>query len=101
LKGKRRRLRDRRSVRLERADHLIVPGGNLGNSSALGRIPRDARTRTGGTGAAHFSDSGAGANPLVRSFVNNHGAALEPVEAHTRATAIRIGNPARGARQLG
>jgi threonine synthase len=36
----------------------------------------------------------AGANPLVRSFGTSHGAALEPVEAHTRATAIRIGNPA-------
>ena len=36
----------------------------------------------------------AGANPLVRSFAANHGASLEPVEAHTRATAIRIGNPA-------
>jgi threonine synthase len=36
----------------------------------------------------------AGANPLVRSFLNHQGTALEPVEAHTRATAIRIGNPA-------
>jgi threonine synthase len=35
-----------------------------------------------------------GANPLVRSFADNDGTALEPVEAHTRATAIRIGNPA-------
>ncbi len=36
----------------------------------------------------------AGANPLVRSFEASHGEALEPVEAQTRATAIRIGNPA-------
>jgi threonine synthase len=35
-----------------------------------------------------------GANPLVRSFASGHGATLVPVEAHTRATAIRIGNPA-------
>ena len=35
-----------------------------------------------------------GANPLVRSFAANHGASMEPMEAHTRATAIRIGNPA-------
>jgi len=35
-----------------------------------------------------------GANPLVRSLAENGGATLEPVEAHTRATAIRIGNPA-------
>jgi len=36
----------------------------------------------------------AGANPLVRSMAASHGTTLEPVEAHTRATAIRIGNPA-------
>ena len=36
----------------------------------------------------------AGANPLVRSLETSHGTALEPMEAHTRATAIRIGNPA-------
>jgi len=36
----------------------------------------------------------SGANPLVRSLAANHGASLEPVEAHTRASAIRIGNPA-------
>jgi threonine synthase len=76
-------------------DHLIVPGGNLANSSALGkgfselhelglvaRLPRISVIQA------------AGANPLVRSFETSHGASLEPVEAHTRATAIRIGNPA-------
>src|SRR5208282_4577922 len=36
----------------------------------------------------------AGANPLVRSLNKNRRAVLEPMEAHTRATAIRIGNPA-------
>jgi len=36
----------------------------------------------------------AGANPLVRSLATSRGTALEPVEAHTRASAIRIGNPA-------
>jgi threonine synthase len=35
-----------------------------------------------------------GANPLVRSLAENGGTSLKPVEAHTRATAIRIGNPA-------
>jgi threonine synthase len=35
-----------------------------------------------------------GANPLVRSLASSQGATLEPVEAQTRATAIRIGNPA-------
>jgi threonine synthase len=35
-----------------------------------------------------------GANPLVRSFLANDGQSMEPVAANTRATAIRIGNPA-------
>jgi threonine synthase len=76
-------------------DHLIVPGGNLANSAALekgfremvelglvARMPRISVIQA------------AGANPLARSFVENGGTALTPVEAHTRATAIRIGNPA-------
>jgi len=36
----------------------------------------------------------AGANPLYRSMLENNGAELTPVKADTRATAIRIGNPA-------
>jgi threonine synthase len=76
-------------------DHLIVPGGNLANSSALGkgfkelhelglvaRIPRISVVQA------------EGANPLARSFAVTNGERMEPVEAHTRATAIRIGNPA-------
>ena len=76
-------------------DHLIVPGGNLGNSSALGkgfkelhelgliaRMPRISVIQA------------AGANPLARAFAAGDISKLEPVAAQTRATAIRIGNPA-------
>jgi threonine synthase len=35
-----------------------------------------------------------GANPLVRSFGANDGGSLGAGAGHTRATAIRIGNPA-------
>ena len=76
-------------------DHLIVPGGNLGNSSALGKGFRELRELGLVARMPRISViQAAGANPLVRSFATSHGAALEPVEAHTRATAIRIGNPA-------
>jgi threonine synthase len=76
-------------------DHLIVPGGNLGNSFGAGQgLSRDARAGTGGADAEDLCDSGGGANPLVRSFRPSMGRNLEPVEADTRATAIRIGNPA-------
>lgn len=76
-------------------DHLIVPGGNLGNSSALGKGFRELRELGLVARLPKISVIQAvGANPLVRSLRDNHGAVLEPVEAHTRATAIRIGNPA-------
>ena len=76
-------------------DHLIVPGGNLANSSALGkgflemkhlgltsRVPRISVVQA------------EGANPLVRAMREFDCEKLEPVKAHTRASAIRIGNPA-------
>jgi threonine synthase len=76
-------------------DHLIVPGGNLGNSSALGKGFREMRELGLTARLPKISViQAAGANPLVRSMAENHGTSLEPVEAHTRATAIRIGNPA-------
>jgi threonine synthase len=76
-------------------DHLIVPGGNLGNSSALGKGFREMRELGLVARMPRISVIQAeGANPLVRSMAANGGAILEPVEAHTRATAIRIGNPA-------
>jgi threonine synthase len=76
-------------------DHLIVPGGNLANSSALGKGFRELRELGLVSRTPRISVIQAeGANPLVRSFKQNHGAEMQPVEAHTRATAIRIGNPA-------
>ena len=76
-------------------DHLIVPGGNLGNSSALGKGFREMRELGLIARLPKISViQAAGANPLVRSLKLNHGAVIEPVQANTRATAIRIGNPA-------
>ena len=76
-------------------DHLIVPGGNLGNSSALGKGFREMHELGLVARMPKISViQAAGANPLVRSLAEHGGKSLEPVEAHTRATAIRIGNPA-------
>src|SRR5205085_10558537 len=77
----------------EPPDWIVLPGGNLGNSSAIAkgllelhamglleRLPRMAVIQA------------AGANPLVRAW--SSGADLVPVaEPHTIATAIRIGHP--------
>jgi threonine synthase len=75
-------------------DHVIVPGGNLANSSALGKgftemhrlglIPRIPKISI---------IQAEGANPLYRWFVDSN-RIMRPVTADTRATAIRIGNPA-------
>jgi threonine synthase len=75
--------------------HIIVPGGNLGNSSAIGKalvemlhlglIPRLPRLSV---------IQAEGANPLVRTLREAAGKRLISVSPETRATAIRIGNPA-------
>jgi threonine synthase len=75
-------------------DYIVVPGGNLGNSSAFGKalaelhatgflpkLPRLIVVQAGG------------ANPLARMW-RSGATELEPVESpETAATAIRIGNP--------
>jgi len=74
-------------------DWVIVPGGNLGNSSSFGKafaelvqakfikkVPKIAVIQSDG------------ANPLYNSFTSGN-RTLVPVHAHTRATAIKIGNP--------
>ncbi len=76
-------------------EHLIVPGGNLANGAALGKgfremvqlglIPRSPRISV---------VQAEGANPLYRAMRENGGHELHPVAAETRASAIRIGNPA-------
>lgn len=76
-------------------DHLIVPGGNLANSSALGKGFRELKELGLVARVPRISVIQAeGANPLVRAFAENNGEDMHPVEAQTRATAIRIGNPA-------
>ena len=76
-------------------DHVIAPGGNLANASALykgfaemkqlgliARMPKISIIQA------------SGANPLFLSLRDRDGETLEPVVAETRASAIRIGNPA-------
>ncbi|HEY4047826.1 MAG TPA: threonine synthase [Acidobacteriaceae bacterium] len=76
-------------------DHLIVPGGNLANSSALGKGFLEMKHLGITTRVPKITIIQAeGANPLYLSLKNNAGQSLQPVEANTRASAIRIGNPA-------
>ncbi len=80
-------------LRWQVPDWIVVPGGNLGNSSSFGkalyelrelglidRLPRIAIIQA------------EGANPLYRGYKNNF-ATHERVTAKTLATAIKIGDP--------
>lgn len=76
-------------------EHLIVPGGNLANGAALGKGFRELRELGLISRMPRISVVQAeGANPLYRAMLANGGQELEPVIADTRASAIRIGNPA-------
>lgn len=81
-------------------DWIVVPGGNLGNSSAFGKalkelfdlglidkIPRLAIIQA------------EGASPLYQSFKKEF-EDFEPMKAETRATAIKIGNPVNYAKAV-
>ncbi len=76
-------------------DHVIVPGGNLGNSSALGKAFIEMKQLGLISRVPKVSIiQAAGANPLVRTMRENGGRKLISVQAETAASAIRIGNPA-------
>ena len=76
-------------------DHIIVPGGNLGNSSAIGKALLEMHELGLISRLPKLSVVQAeGANALVRTLRETGGNRLVSVQADTRATAIRIGNPA-------
>src|SRR5215469_9646321 len=75
--------------------HLIVPGGNLANSSALGKGFAEMKHLGFIKRVPKISVIQAeGANPLYRWMQGGGEGQLVPVTADTRASAIRIGNPA-------
>jgi threonine synthase len=79
--------------RWDAPDWVVLPGGNLGNASALGKGFREARAiglsaRVPRLGVVQAS----GAAPFARAWHDD--ADLIPVRAQTDATAIRIGAPA-------
>ncbi len=79
----------------EQPDHIIVPGGNLGNSSAIGKALLEMHELKLISRLPKLSIIQAqGANPFYRSVREFGGKKLEPMTANTLATAIRIGNPA-------
>jgi threonine synthase len=76
-------------------EHVIVPGGNLANGAALGKGFAEMRHLGLIARVPKISVvQAAGANPLYRAMQDYGGDRLDPVVAETRASAIRIGNPA-------
>ncbi len=75
-------------------DYLVIPGGNLGNSSAFGKALRELKQQGFIENLPRMIIVQAeGANPLARLW-RSGGKDLEAVEyPETVATAIRIGNP--------
>ncbi len=83
-------------------DHVIVPGGNLANGSALGKGFHELHALGLTASLPKISIvQAAGANPLVRTVREKAGKELVRVSAETRATAIRIGNPASWRKAIG
>src|SRR5260370_24134878 len=75
----------------EPPDHIIVPGGNLGNSSAIGKALLEMRELKLISRLPKLSIIQAhGANPFYRSVREFGGHKLEPMTADTLATAIPI-----------
>ena len=76
-------------------DHIIVPGGNLGNSSAIGKALLEMKELGLISRLPKLSVIQAeGANALVRTMRETGGKKLISVHAETMATAIKIGSPA-------
>ena len=83
-------------------DWIVVPGGNLGNTSAFGKALSELHQLGLIDRMPHIAVIQAeGANPLYKSYQSgsNHDGyqrgfdELLPVKAQTIATAIKIGNP--------
>ncbi len=76
-------------------DYIVVPGGNLGNASAIGKGLRELKEMG-------FIEKvprviviqAAGANPFYRTLASGSPDLVPVADPRTEATAIRIGHPA-------
>jgi threonine synthase len=81
-------------------DWIVVPGGNLGNSSAFGKALHEMYTLGLIDRLPRLAIIQAeGANPLYDSYTHGFDH-LRPMQADTIATAIKIGNPVNYAKAV-
>lgn len=75
-------------------DRIIVPGGNLGHASSIGKALRELKSLGFIKKLPKITVVQAkGANPLYKAVTSKHPDNLIAVYAKTLATAIKIGNP--------
>ncbi|HUG15903.1 MAG TPA: threonine synthase [Thermomicrobiales bacterium] len=80
-------------LRWQVPDWIVIPGGNLGNTSALGKALRESLASGLIDTAPRIAVAQAtGAAPLFHAFQRRF-ETYEPVKALTIATAIQIGDP--------
>ncbi len=76
-------------------DYIVDPGGNLGNSSAIGKGLRELKEMGFIEKVPHIVIiQAAGANPFYQTLRAGSAELLAVNDPHTEATAIRIGHPA-------
>jgi threonine synthase len=76
-------------------DYIAVPGGNLGNGSAIGKGLRELKVlRLLEKVPRLIVVQAAGANPFYRMLAEGSAELAPEKNPNTEATAIRIGNPA-------
>ncbi len=77
----------------EAPDWIVVPAGNLGNTSAFGKALREAHANGWIARMPRLASiQAAGANPFFRSYAEGF-ATRHRIAAETVASAIRIGDP--------
>ncbi len=75
-------------------EYIVVPGGNLGNVSAIGKGLRELKELGLIEKLPRLVVTQAeGANPFYRMVANNSAELIPVAEPRTEASAIRIGNP--------
>jgi threonine synthase len=80
-------------LRWEAPDWIVVPAGNLGNTSAFGKALREAHANGWIDRMPRLASIQAqGANPFFRSFADEF-RTRHRISAETIASAIRIGDP--------
>src|SRR5579862_4647173 len=76
-------------------DYIVVPGGNLGNASAIGKGLRELKEMGFIEKVPHVVIvQSAGANPFYRMMSSGLPDLIPVEDPNTQATAIRIGRPA-------